>query len=233
MFRVWGGQVEFLCGGPVGPLTFNSLILPAGFPEGRPIKIITDSIGKALPNNRLWYHVLMSGKSLSDATERIYEHSIAIGGLRVIVFHLGTNSICFRNWGHIMTWQQRLEQLKEEVKSLHQAVRQFNGTAFVIFSAVLPRKCDWMETRELYFGFNRALRQFCRSKNCGFMTTYNSFIHKSGPCKDQPLAHLFARNDGGLHLNLAGRYIFSERFKMALSPKQLLAMAKCAGFKYV
>lgn len=220
--------------GLISPLTFNSwFFVHAGFPEGRPIKVITDSIGKALPINRTWFHELLTGKSLSDATDKIYQGTILVGSLRVIVFHLGTNSIDFRTWGGRMTWQHRLEQMKQEVLSLFRAVRTFNGTAFIIFSAVLPRKCDWFETRELYFGFNRALRQFCKSRNCGFMSTYSSFIHKSGPCKDQPLAHLLARNDGGLHLNLSGRYIFGERFKMALSPKQLFVMAKSSGFKYV
>ena len=65
------------------------------------------------------------------------------------------------------------------------------------------------------------------------MPVYSSFIHKKGPMKGQPLAHLLAVLDGGLHLNLAGRHIFNERIKMALSHRQLSVMARAAGFKHI
>ena len=42
------------------------------------------------------------------------------------------------------------------------------------------------------------------------MSTYSSFIFKSGPCKGCPIGHLFAKLDKGLHLNLSGRQILTE-----------------------
>lgn len=198
------------------------------------MKVVTDSIGKALPNNKLWTHELMTGKTLSDATQAIYSKQLKVGGLRVIAFHLGTNSVDYRVWGRQgITWEHRLEHLKEEVKALYRAVRKYNATCFIVFSAVLPRKCDWQHTELLYKAFNNSLKAFCRSKACGFMPTYSSFIHKEGPLKGRPIAQLFAKLDGGLHLNLLGRRLFGERFQMALSPKQLRSMAVAAGFRFV
>ena len=62
------------------------------------------------------------------------------------------------------------------------------------------------------------------------MPTYTSFAEPKGPNKGDPLPGLWAVNDGGLHLNLLGRFLFSERFKNALHPKQLGAMARHVGF---
>ena len=64
------------------------------------------------------------------------------------------------------------------------------------------------------------------------MPTFSSFIYKDGPSKGRPIESLFAVRDGGLHLNLVGRQVFTDRFKMALSPRQLYSMAVAAGFKY-
>ena len=174
----------------------------------------------------------MIGKTFKDATERILAGDIRVGGLRVVVFHLGTNSMDHRGWGGRLSWQQHLASMQEEVKALYRSVRRFNATCFIIFSAVLPRGCDWQHTQELYLAFNRFLRRLAREKHCGFMPTFTSFIHKDGSMKGRPISSLFAIRDGGLHLNLVGRQVFADRFKMALSPKQLHSMATAAGFAH-
>ena len=194
--------------------------------------MITDSIGKALPSNRLWSHHALIGKTFKDATERMISGDIRVGGLRVIAFHLGTNSMDYRGWGRMSSWQERLAAMQEEVKALYRSVRRYNATCFIVFSAVLPRGCDWQHTQELYMAFNRFLRQFAREKRCGYLPTFTSFIYKDGPKKGRPIEGLFAIRDGGLHLNLVGRQVFTDRFKMALSPRQLYSMAVAAGFKY-
>ena len=182
--------------------------------------------------HRLWSHHTLSGKTFKDATERIISGDIRVGGLRVIAFHLGTNSMDYRGWGGKISWQEQLSSMQEEVKALYSSVRRFNATCFIVFSAVLPRGCDWQHTQELYLAFNRFLRNFARGKHCGFMPTFTSFIYKDGPRKGGPIESLFAVRDGGLHLNLVGRQVFTDRFKMALSPKQLHSMTVAAGFKF-
>ena len=49
------------------------------------------------------------------------------------------------------------------------------------------------------------------------MTTFTSFIHKDGSMKGRPISSLFAIRYGGLHLNLVGRQVFVDQFKMVLS----------------
>ena len=217
------------------PATTDFWLLFVGYQGGKPILIVTDSIGKALPSHKNWRHELMTGKTFTNVTDSIYNRTILIGGVRVVVIHMGTNSIDYRVWGRggAGKWENQLEAIKGEVSSLFRAIRSFNATCFIIFSAVLPRKCDWQHTVALYRGVNSFLKAFCKAKNCGFMPTYSSFIFKSGPCKGCPMGHLFARLDKGLHLNLSGRHILTERFRMALSPKQLLVSARAAKFKHV
>ena len=87
-----------MCGGRYCPPTTSGVHLFTGFPDGKPIKVVTDSIGKALPTHKLWSHHALSGKTFKDATERIISGDIRVGGLRVIAFHLGTNSMDHRGW---------------------------------------------------------------------------------------------------------------------------------------
>ena len=210
----------------------SSFFFSTGFPDGKPIVIAADSIGKALPTHRDWTLHTLSGKTFKDATQKIVSGEIRIGGIRVAVFHLGTNSLDYRSWRHKGSWQEHLPVVQEELKAIYQAVRRFNATRFIMFSSVLPRGCDWELTRDLYIAFNCFLRSFARDKHCGFMPTYYSFIHKDGVRKGRPLAGLFAVRDGGLHLNLISRQVFTDRFKMALSTRQLYQTAVAAGFKH-
>ena len=212
-----------------GPLVLEKCFV-LGCPNGKPILVITDSIGKALPPQRSWEHVLLSGKSFPDATARVYDRSMAVGGRRVIAIHLGTNGVCHRTWARTTSLENRLNELMIQVKQLYTAIRTFNGTCFIIFSAVLPRKVDWSDTKSLCLKFNNSLKKFCTQKHCGYMPTYTSFAIKKGDGKGDPIPGLWAVKDGGLHLNLQGRFLFSQRFKHALHPKQLRVMARGVGF---
>ena len=214
------------------PASYRGLVFSTGFPDGKPIAIVTDSIGKALPTHKDWIVHTLSGKTFKDATQKIVSGEIRIGGIKVVVFHLGTNSLDYRGWKHKGSWQEHLPVVQEEVKAIYRAVRRFNATCFIMFSSVLPSGCDWEQTRDLYIALNRFLRSFAREKHCCFMPTYSSFIHKGGVRKGRPLAGLFAVRDGGLHLNLIGRQVFTDPFKMALSTRQLYQTAVAAGFKH-
>ena len=191
--------------------------------------MITDSIGKALSINRLWSRLALIGKIFKDATERIISRDIRVGGLRVIAFNLGTNSLDYRRWGRMSSWQERLAAMQEEVKALYRSVRHYNATCFIIFSAVLPCGCDWQYTQEPHMAFKSFLHQFAREKRCGYIPTFTSFIYKDGLKKGRPIEGLFAIRDGGLHLNLMGRQVFTD---LISSPRQLYSMAVAAGFKY-
>ena len=97
----------------------------------------------------------MSGKSFPDAITAIYNRTVSVGGRRVIVIHLGTNGICYRTWAQSSTQESRLQELLLQAQQLFTAIRKYNSTCLVIFSAVLPRKCDWAQTKELCIAFNQ------------------------------------------------------------------------------
>ena len=186
--------------------TTSVVHLFAGFPDSKPIKVITDSIGKDFPTHRLWSHHMLSSKIFKDATERKISGDIRVGSLRVIVFHLGTDSRDYRGWGGKVSCQQQLSSMQEEVKALYMPVRRLNSTCFIVFLAVLSHGCDWQHTQKLHLAFNHFLQSFTRGEQCGFMPTFAPFIYKDGPMKGHSIESLFAVRDGGLHLNLMGHH---------------------------
>ena len=180
-----------------------------------------------------WEHAAYPGGSFSSATEAINSGKLRIGGRRVALVHMGTNPIDVRGWQDRIPCERRLAEIMQEVKLLYSAIRARNATCFIIFSSVLPRPVDWVASKRLCIDFNKALRSFARSKKCGFLPSYTSFIVKeAGPLQGEPLPGLWARRDGGLHLNLNGRYIMNERLKSALHVRQLGVMARQANFPH-
>ncbi len=216
-----------------------------GFQEGCPIKIITDSIGKQLPRIKNSVHELKTGYNIPRLVDEIYAGKIRIGGLRVIFIHAGTNGIDYRVWGGRLTWDQRLKEMEQEVVQLHKAIRTFNGSAFIIFSSVLPRPCDWNHTGQLVVAFNQYLKVFSRRHKCGYAPFYTSYVHKKDEKsrdpvtgrervvvkRGTPLRHFFAIRDKGLHLNLSGGYIFTSRVRALLETRELQIMVRRAGFE--
>ena len=201
-----GGGVSTSVWGRYCLHTTSVVHLFAGFPDSKPIKVITDSIGKAFPTHRLWSHHMQSSKIFKDATERKISGDIRVGSLRVIVFHLGTDSRDYRGWGGKVSCQQQLSSMQEEVKALYMPVRRLNSTCFIVFLAVLSHGCDWQHTQKLHLAFNHFLQSFTRGEQCGFMPTFAPFIYKDGPMKGHSIESLFAVRDGGLHLNLMGHH---------------------------
>ena len=65
----------------------------------------------------IWRH--FTGKTFKDATQKIVSGEIRIGGIRVMVFHLGTNSLDYTGWKHIGSWQEHLPVIQEEVKAIY------------------------------------------------------------------------------------------------------------------
>ena len=108
------------------------------------------------------YHAMIR-KTFKDTTERILAGDIRVGELRVIAFHLGTNSMDYRGWVRKVSWQGHLASM-QEVKALYRPVRRFNATCFIVFSAVLPQGCGWQHTQELYLAFNYFPRSFAKDK---------------------------------------------------------------------
>ena len=151
---------------------------------------------------------------------------------------MGTNSVDYRVWDRrgVGQWEHHLEAYKGEVSSLYRAVVLLTRCVSSSFqqcchaNVIGSTLSTWMGG----WGVGQLIPEgLFKAKDCGFISTYSSFIFKKGPCKGCPMGHLFATLDKGLPLNLSGRHILTGMFRMALSPKQLLVSARAAEFKHV
>ena len=180
-----------------------------------------------------WEHAPYSGGDFNSASKDIEGGRLRVGGRRVILVHMGTNPIDIRGWKGRLTCEQRLFEIMAQVKRFYEAVRRYNATCFIIFSSVLPRPVDWIHSKVLCCKFTKSLRAFARKRNCGFLPSYTSFIVRdAGPLRGEPLPGLWAKRDGGLHLNLNGRAIMEGRLKDALHPNRLGQMAREVKFPH-
>ena len=93
-----------------------------------------------MPKHKLWELILLSGKSFPDAIARIMQHSITVGGRRVIAIHLGTNGVCYKTWSRTMAEKDRLSELLAQAKQLYTVIRSFNATAFIIFFSGIAKE---------------------------------------------------------------------------------------------
>ena len=219
------------CGFPLAGL-YRSVILVTGFPGGKPALFITDSIAKAAPCLLHLRHEVRRGYRISQVTKELLDRTIRIGGLRVIVIHLGTNNMDARSWVGKLSVDEQLQVISEEFQSLYRTIRRFNATAFIIFISILPRKCDWDHTKVLYQEFNNFLCKFARQTKSGYLPFWRSFVYKDGPMKGRPRGDYLAVNDGGLHLNIPGRAVFGERVKTELSVRYIRELVRRAGFTW-
>ena len=133
-----------------------------GFPGGKPCLFISDSIAKNAPKLRHLSHEVRRGATIGQITKEILDRTIRVGGLRVIVLHLGTNNMDARSWVGKFSGEEQLQIISEEFRTLFRTIRRFNATAFLIFISVLPRKCDWEHTKVLYAEFNNFLNKLAR-----------------------------------------------------------------------
>ena len=113
-------------------------------------------------------HEVRRGCTIGNVTTEILQHTIKIGGLRVIALHLGTNNMDARTWVGHLTKEEKLQAITEEFRTLYRTIRRFNANAFLVFISILPRKCDWKQTESLYKEFNDFLCKFSRQTKSGY-----------------------------------------------------------------
>ena len=209
------------------------LVMVTGFPGGRPVLFISDSIAKAAPKLRHVTHEVRRGCVIANITTEILQRTLRIGGLRVIVLHLGTNNMDAKPWVGKLSGEEKLQAISEEFRTLVRTIRRYNATAFLIFISVLPRQCDWEHTESLYKGFNNFLFKLARDTKSGYLPFWRSFIFKKGPLQGRPRVDYLAKLDGAFHLNIPGRAVFAERVKGELSVGAIRQLARKAGFRFL
>lgn len=164
--------------------------------------IVGDSIIKHLPPIEGVQLYPYPGTTISRLARQI--SSINLVSLSFILIHVGTNNVAKGD---------SVEFMCSAFSDLICAIRTKHSDIRVIISSVLPRPVDDASTKNIIVSLNSYLqRTMSKDLNFLFIRSYRSFCFK-GEIK----RHLYARLDGGLHLNFEGTKRLKNFFLRVIS----------------
>jgi lysophospholipase L1-like esterase len=119
------------------------------------------------------------------------------------IIHVGTNDINSREYYSVY-------EIISFFNNLITLIRSIIPQTHIVFSSILPRPCDYLDTSAKVKQINKLLEGQCKERNCQFIHSCRPFF-KFG----KPVHSLFAVKDKGLHLNLEGTRLL-RRFSLIL-----------------
>lgn len=145
------------------------------------------------------YLQAFSGDTIARMANRVLSGQVILDNFEYVLFHVGTNDVARRS---------EFENIISDYGNLIGTCRKQNPSIHIIISAILPRPLDHEWSDPIIRRINSYLnRTMSKSLNIKFIPTYRPFMY-CGRVKRE----LFAKNDGGLHLNTEGtnrlRYYF-------------------------
>lgn len=167
--------------------------------ENKRVTIVSDSIAKYVTGIEGVYLQAFSGDTIGRMSNRLLSGEITLQHYDYIVFHVGTNNVA-RN--------ESFDSIISDYGNLIGICRKIKPKINIIISAILPRPLDHEKTDPLIRRLNSyILKNMTKHLNIRFFRTYRPFMY-GGRVKRE----LFAKRDGGLHLNTEGtnrlRYYF-------------------------
>ena len=117
--------------------------------------------------------------------------------------HVGTNDIHNR---------ASFDDIIKDYYNLIATIRNKHSSVQIIVSAIIPRPCDYYESDSIVRAVNSHLNKvMSKDLNFKFVCTYKPFTYCG-----KPKIGLYARLDGGLHLNAEGsnrlKHFFSASY---------------------
>ena len=160
---------------------------------------MSDSIAKYVTGIDGVHLQTFSGDTIGRMSNRLLSGEITLENFDYVVFHVGTNNVA-RN--------ESFESIISDYGNLIGICRKIKPKINIIISAILPRPVDHAKTDPLIRRINSyILKKMSKHLNIRFFRTYRPFMF-GGRVKRE----LFAKLDGGLHLNTEGtnklRYYF-------------------------
>lgn len=160
---------------------------------------MSDSIAKYVSNIEGVTLQAFRGATISKIYNRIESGEISLKGFDYIILHAGTNNVDNR---------EKFESIISDYGNFVGICRKINPKINIVISAILPRPVDHEKTDPLIRRINTyVLKNMTKNLNIRFFRTYRPFMY-AGRVKRE----LFAKRDGGLHLNTEGtnklRYYF-------------------------
>lgn len=168
-------------------------------PEAKKVTIISDSIAKYITGIDGMLLQAFSGDTLARLTNRLLTKEANIEPFDYVLFHVGTNDIGKRASFH---------SIMSDFGNLIGVCRKVKPGIKIIISAIIPRPVDHEITDPMIRKVNKYLQlNMSKNMNFKFICTYKPFMF-AGKVR----VELFAKKDGGLHLNTEGtsrlRYFF-------------------------
>lgn len=169
------------------------------FAEYKKVTIVSDSIAKYITGIEGVSLQAFRGDTIGRLTNRLLSHQVKLEQFDHVIFHVGTNDI-----GN----KASFDHMISDYGNLIGICRKVKPSINIIMSAILPRPVDHENTDIMIKRVNGYLqRNMSKSMNFRFLRTYRPFMY-AGKVKRE----LFAKRDGGLHLNTEGtnklRYYF-------------------------
>ena len=147
-----------------------------------------------------------SGDTIAKLSHRIDSKQVSLENFEYVLIHVGTNDV--DNYvNNEPKFKQKpfdieraFEYIVSDYGNLIGIVRKKKPKIVIILSAILPRPKDHTDTDPLIRKVNGYIeKQMAKTSQIRFLRSYKPFMF-GGAVKRE----LFARNDGGLHLNTEG-----------------------------
>ena len=167
--------------------------------ENRRVIILGDSIIKNMPPIDGVIIKSFRGDNIARLTNRIEGGEVNLSPFEYIIVHVGTNNIDDRD---------SYENIIADYGNLIPTIKKKKRSIRIIMSAIIPRPVDHVDTDNMIKRVNQCLRSKMASDfGFHFVETWKA-VSGYGTYK----RWLYAKNDGGLHLNTEGsrrlRYFF-------------------------
>lgn len=176
--------------------------------------ILGDSIPKYISDIEGVVLQSFPGATIAKLANRIDSRQVSLEGFDYVLVHVGTNDIDnyvnreppFRK--QVTDVDHAFDNIISDYGNLIGIIRKKKHNISILMSAILPRPKDHMKTDSLIRKVNGYLeKDMSKTSRITFLRSYKPFMY-AGNVKRE----LFAKKDGGLHLNTEGtnklRYFF-------------------------
>lgn len=166
--------------------------------------IISDSIAKYVSGIEGCVVQAFRGDTISKLTRRIQSHQAALKPYDYVILHVGTNDIANR---------ASFREIISDFGNLIAVCKNENPSIEIIISAIIPRPIDHKISDPVIREVNSYLnKKMSKTMNFRFICTYRPFTY-CGKIRIE----LYAKLDGGLHLNNAGTNRLKQFFVQVIS----------------
>ena len=160
--------------------------------------IIGDSIVKFVNSCESVDVFAFPGANIDTIYWKLRLGKIPFTNYEIIVLHVGTN-----DYSSGIATDRILARYRRLISLFHHN----NPNILIGISALIPRPCDSIETKDKLTDLNRALHNLCKeSDKTRFFKTYRAFVDKK---TKETLTDLYVSNDR-LHLNFKGVSILKK-----------------------